>query len=158
MPTEKQALGDRGEREICRRVKCPRCSREKHLRPLPTGFQCADLICKFCGFLAQVKSVTLKDGEVDVRKVVLGAAWRPQQEQIISGIFHSLFVVGYAAAGKLVSIHYVPSHILQATPQVFEPRKPLRPGAKRYPYQGFNYRLDKLPPVGIQCLYPPPAG
>lgn len=58
MPTTKQDLGKRGEKAVCQHVSCPRCGRERQLRPLPVNFECVDVICKFCGFLAQVKATT----------------------------------------------------------------------------------------------------
>jgi hypothetical protein len=130
-PTAKQALGRKGEEAIRERI---------------------DLICKFCGFLAQVKSVTLSGDQLPVR--VLGAAWGPQHQQILDGIFQPLFVVGYSASGSLVRIDYVPAHILQSSPQVFEPRAPLRSTARRAGWQGFVYNLQRIPEIGIVRMYP----
>ena len=81
----------------------------------------ADVICTFCGHLAQVKATKLPaNGELPRR--ILGAACGPQQEQITAGIYHEMFIAGYATdETTLVRIDYVPAHILQATPQVFEP-------------------------------------
>lgn len=152
--TARQALGDRGEKAVCDHVPCPQCGKPRHLTRLPKNFQCADVICKFCGFLAQVKAATLADGSDDVPDRVLGAAWGPQHEQIIAGIYHGLFIAGFAKAGRLVRIDYVPAHILQATPQVFEPRKPLSPSAKRAGWQGFILNLGKLPAIGIRQVFP----
>jgi len=112
------------------------------------------VICKFCGFLAQVKAVTLTDGSEELPDRVMGAAWRPQQEQIIAGIFHSLYVAGFSSKLELIRIDYVPSHMLQATPNVFQPRAPLSATAKRAGWQGFNYDLTKLPRIGIQRVFP----
>jgi len=67
------------------------------------------VICKFCGYLAQVKATKLgTDGQLPPR--ILGAAWGAQQEQITAGIYHALFIVGFAADEKaLVRIDYVPA-------------------------------------------------
>jgi hypothetical protein len=151
-PTAKQALGRKGEEAIRERIPCPRCRRAKTLTGLPANFQCADLICKFCGFLAQVKAVTMAGDERPVR--VLGAAWGPQHQQILDGIFQPLFVFGFSAAGSLVRIDYVPAHILQSSPQVFEPRAPLSSTARRAGWQGFVYNLALLPEIGIVRVYP----
>lgn len=153
MATARQALGDRGEKAVCDKVACPQCGKSRHLTRLPKNFQCADVICKFCGFLAQVKSATLANGSVEMPDRVLGAAWGPQHEQIIAGIYHGLFVVGFDRNGPLVRIDYVPAHILQATPQVFEPRKPLSATAKRAGWQGFVLNLGKLPAIGIRQVF-----
>lgn len=152
--TTKQQLGRLGEQAVSRLIPCPRCSRPKHLSPLPVNFQCADLICKFCGYLAQVKAVTLPEGSTDRPHSVLGAAWGPQQAQIIAGIFHGLYLVGYSPARKLVRIDYVPAHVLQASPEVYVPRKPLSDTASRAGWQGFKYNLDMLPPIGIARVFP----
>jgi type II restriction enzyme len=119
---------------------------------LQKNFQCADLICKFCGYLAQVKAVTLAGSDLPDR--ILGAAWGPQHEQIIAGIYHGLFIAGFSKGGRLVRIDYVPAHILETTPEIFEPRTPLSSTAKRAGWQGFYYNVTKLPPVGISQVYP----
>lgn len=135
-------------------VPCPRCNRAKHLSKLPKNFQCADLICKFCGFLAQVKALTLGEGATDLPPTVPGAAWQPQHDQIIAGIYHGLYLVGFSPGGRLVRIEYVPAHVLQVSPEVFEPRAPLGPTAKRAGWRGFIYNLEKLPPIGRTQVYP----
>src|SRR5439155_1185523 len=58
-PTAKQVPGRKGEDTVRARIACPRCRRPKTLTSLPANFECADVICKFCGFLAQVKAVTI---------------------------------------------------------------------------------------------------
>lgn len=151
MATSRQILGRKGEIAVRDHVPCPRCRRSRHLVPLTVNFQCADLICKFCGFLAQVKATKSGDGSLPMR--VLGAAWRPQHEQILAGIFQPLFIAVFNASGRLTSIHYVPAHILQSAPAVFEPREPLSSKAKRAGWRGFNYNLSKLPPIGIEEVF-----
>ena len=91
---------------------------------------------QFCGFLAQVKAFTLVDGSEELPLRVMGAAWRPQQEQMIAGIFHGLYLVGFSTKNKLVRIDYIPAHVLQASPRAFEPRKPLKTTAKRAGWTG----------------------
>lgn len=157
MATARQQLGVKGEEAVRRHVACPRCNKRRHLTRLPTNFQCADVICKFCGFLAQVKATTLPKGSSHLPPRILGAAWGPQHEQIVAGIYHGLYVVGFSAAGRLVRIDYVPAHVLQATPQAFEPRKPLSATAKRAGWRGFIYNLEKLPAIGVKQVYPDPA-
>ena len=151
-PTARQDLGRKGELAVRTYVTCPRCNKPKTLTLLPQNFQCADMICKFCGFLAQVKAVTLSTNELPKR--VMGAAWGPQHEQILAGIFQPLYVAGFDATGVLLRIDFVPAHILQSAPEVFEPRTPLSATARRAGWQGFTYRLDRLPPIGIKQIYP----
>ena len=45
MTTDRQRLGEFGERLVCKRSNCPRCKRPTTLRRLPTNFKCADIIC-----------------------------------------------------------------------------------------------------------------
>lgn len=87
-------------------------------------------------------------------KKILGAAWGPQHEQITASIFHSLYVVSFSSSGRLLRIDYIPSHILQSSPEVFEPRAPLRETAHRAGWQGFIYNLSKIPAVGINQVWP----
>jgi hypothetical protein len=95
----------------------------------------------------------LKDGRHDLPDRILGAGWKPQQEQIAAGIFHGLYITGFRQSGRLVRIDYVPGHILEATPQVFEPRAPLTATAQPAGWTGFIYDLKTLPPVGVIPVY-----
>ena len=71
MPTARQDLGERGEKAVAQHIPCPRCNKRRHLTRLPNNFQCADVICRFCGYLAQVKAVTMSEGATEhaVREV-----------------------------------------------------------------------------------------
>ena len=73
MRTSKQQLGDFGEELIRKNFNCPKCKRTKTLKKLPPNFKCADLICDFCGYLAQVKTHNVKDIS-KFPKRILGAA------------------------------------------------------------------------------------
>jgi hypothetical protein len=122
---------------------------------LPVNFECADIICKFCGFLAQVKAVRLGEGVTELPDRILAAAWKPQQDRILAGIYHGLYLVGYEQDAKtLVLIDFVPPHIIEATPSAFEPRKPLQSTAKRAGWTGFMLNVSVLPKIGIRRIYP----
>jgi hypothetical protein len=149
--TKKQQLGARGEKAVREHVPCPHCARIRHLTPLQTNFPCADLICKFCGFLAQVKTYNLKASDALPGRIP-GAGWRVQHEQIMAGIYHGLYLVGIRDA-DLIRIDYVPAHILQACPDVYRPRKALSATAKRAGWVGFEYDIEALPAIGIQTRY-----
>ena len=138
MATEKQKLGDFGEELVAKSVACPSC-KKKHrtLRLLPTNFKCADLICDFCGFLAQVKSVSVNDVTV-MPKQILGAAWGPQSERMNAGIYFPLYIVLIEKIGT-VAIYYLPTDF--QTEEMFLPRKPLSINAKRAGWQGFMINL-----------------
>jgi hypothetical protein len=152
LATTKQQLGKRGEAAVCQHAACPRCGRGKQFRALPTNFECVDVICKFCGFLAQVKATS--GGSVDAPPTsVLGGAWGPQHERVIAGIFHPLYVVTFTGRA-LARIDYVPSHMLSAHPATFKPRAKLSESARRAGWQGFVYDLRELPPVATHQVYP----
>ena len=56
MATTKQKLGTAGEELVAKHARCPGCKRtDKSFKLLPPNFKCADLVCDFCGYLAQVK-------------------------------------------------------------------------------------------------------
>ena len=140
MPTSKQALGDFGERMVVKKCSCPRCKKTGTLKILPRNFKCADVICDFCGYLAQVKSMTAKDIDT-VPKEILGASWKPQEERMEAGIYFSLFIV--LVSGKKYSIFYLPADL--QTPDMFVVRKKLSPKAKKAGWQGFKYDMGKVP-------------
>lgn len=106
MATDKQQIGEFGERLVVRTCLCPKCKRAKTLKRLPNNFKCADIVCDFCGYLAQVKTLRTRDTE-QVPNVVLGAAWRPQKERMDAGIYFPLFVVLVTRSSPLLDF---PAH------------------------------------------------
>ena len=92
MATTRQLLGNFGEKCVVQYCACPRCKRAKTLVRLPNNFKSADVICDFCGYLAQVKTTCVKDVGT-VPKSVLGAAWKPQKERMDAAIYFPLFLV-----------------------------------------------------------------
>jgi type II restriction enzyme len=149
MATSKQDLGNFGESYVAKNTSCPSCKQEsKTLRLLPTNFKCADLICDFCGYLAQVKSVTVKDID-ELPKEILGAAWGPQKERMDSGIFFPLFIVTKDSKAK-IGLYYLPRDL--QTIQMFKPRKPLSVTAKRAGWQGYmiDLRLALSQPIRLK--------
>ena len=139
MATSKQLLGKRGEELVAKSCNCPRCKRPRTLRRLPVNFKCADVICDFCGYLAQVKTTSVKDVD-QLPKTILGAAWRVQKERMDAGVYFPLFLV--LVAGKKKSIFYLAADL--QTPTLFEARKPLSQDAKRAGWQGFMYVLSEI--------------
>jgi len=140
MATSKQLLGAWGERLVAKSCGCPRCKRQKTLKLLPANFKCADLICDFCGFLAQVKTVTAPAASL-LPKTILGAAWAPQKDRMDSGIYFPLFLVLSASAEY--AIYYLPTDF--QSPALFSARKPLSSSARRAGWQGFMYMLEAIP-------------
>jgi type II restriction enzyme len=112
MPTEKQVLGRWGETLVAKKFACPRCKRFFTLRRLPPNFKCADVICDFCGYLAQVKTATVTD-VLRVPSAILGAAWGPQRERMKAGIYFPLFLV--LRSGNKSAVYYVPTEFQKPT-------------------------------------------
>jgi type II restriction enzyme len=139
MATKKQLLGDYGEKSVIKNCSCPKCKREKSLKQLPKNFVCADVICDFCGYLAQVKTKSVSDIN-SIPKQILGAAWSVQKERMDSSIYFPLFLVLKNPKGK-ISINYLSADL--QNPTIFVPRKPLSSTARRAGWQGFLYKLDE---------------
>jgi type II restriction enzyme len=141
MATAKQELGGLGERLVVKHCACPRCKRERTLKSLPPNFECADIICNFCGYLAQVKAHSCADGATPPPKL-LGAAWGPQRRRMEAGIYFPLFLVLVARERGRFSIHYLSADL--QTPALFLERKPLSETARRAGWQGFHYDLGSV--------------
>jgi len=139
MPTDKQKLGVFGEDLVVKNLICQKCKKKKTLKKLPMNFKCADLICDFCGFLAQVKSSNVKNIN-NLPNSILGAAWKPQQERMDAGIYFPLYLV--LINGKNYSIFYLAADL--QSKDIFIPRKPLSASAKRAGWQGFMYNISKI--------------
>lgn len=142
MPTKLQELGNAGENLVKSKVDCPKCKNGRFsLKLLPINFKCADLICDFCGYLAQVKSTKVANVN-ELPKSILGAAWKPQKERMDSGIFFPLFIVLFSSKSmRDYQIFYLPADL--QTKEMFIPRKKLSDKAKRAGWQGFQIDLSK---------------
>ena len=137
----RQELGLFGETLVAKVCPCPKCKRTRTLVRLPPNFKCADLICDFCGFLAQVKAATSTNPAVLPSKV-MGAAWGPQLSRMEAGIYFPLYLVLVAPLRASYAIYYLSADL--QPPELFEPRNPLSPEARRAGWQGFNYNLRKV--------------
>lgn len=139
MATPRQDLGAHGEQLVVKNCTCPRCKQSRTLVRLPTNFKCADIICEFCGYLAQVKAARVSNiSAPQVR--ILGAAWGPQKERIDASIYIPLYVVLFQ--GTEFSIFYLPADLQR--PDMFVPRAPLSTKARRAGWQGFIYNLSAV--------------
>ena len=137
MATRKQKLGEAGETYVAKSCACRRCKRISTLKRLPPNFKCADLICDFCGWLAQVKTASVKSIDL-LPDTILGAAWEPQTERMDAGIYIPLFIVLVGPTGAK-SVFFL--SVEAQEPSMFVPRKPLSSNAKRAGWQGFKYDL-----------------
>ncbi|TMJ14753.1 MAG: hypothetical protein E6G94_08825 [Alphaproteobacteria bacterium] len=139
MATAKQELGELGELLVVQNCPCPKCKQKKTLKRLATNFKCADVICDFCGYLAQVKASTSKDGKTPPKRL-LGAAWGPQRQRMNAGIYFPLFLVLVTPKQDRFSIYYLSADL--QSEDLFEERTPLSVSAKRAGWQGFHYDLE----------------
>jgi len=140
MPTLRQELGAFGEERVAKKCACPHCKRPRTLVRLPQNFKCADVICDFCGYLAQVKTTTVRSTDAFPRQV-LGAAWGPQRDRMRAAIYFPLFLV-LVTQNRSYSIHYLSADLQK--PEMFKPRKPLSAAARRAGWTGFIYDLGPV--------------
>jgi hypothetical protein len=147
MTTKKQELGEWGEVVVSKHCACPKCKRSGTLKRLPKNFKCADLVCDFCGYLAQVKTANVKKLDPPPKRV-LGAAWGPQKERMDSSIYFPLFLV--LKANNEFAVYYLPTDF--QTPSLFEARNPLYATARRAGWQGFIYKFEVLRPGALVRL------
>ncbi|MBI4304890.1 MAG: hypothetical protein HY678_01090 [Chloroflexi bacterium] len=145
MATAKQKLGRWGEEQIARSCSCPRCKRRRTLKRLPDNFKCADVICDFCGYLAQVKAVRTRMLD-RVPRSLPGAAWGVQIARMQAGIYFSLFIV-LGEGGAKRAIYYLPADLQY--PAMFVARQPLSPSARRAGWQGFRYDMSQIAPGSL---------
>ena len=141
MPTDRQLLGSFGEQRVVKECSCPRCKRNDTLVTLPNNFKCADVICDFCGYLAQVKASNVRDIDA-IPNTILGAAWGPQKERMTSAIYFPLFLVLVGPSQKDYSIFYLAADLQE--PSMFRPRSPLSSKTRRAGWQGFTYDLQPV--------------
>lgn len=140
MVTHKQQLGTFGEKVVAKLCHCPRCKRMGSFKLLPVNFKCADVICDFCGFLAQVKTQTAPDINIPSKKI-LGAAWEPQEDRMKAGIYFPLYLVLFKNI-KEFSVFYLSADL--QVPEMFVPRKPLSEQAKRAGWRGYIIDLEAV--------------
>jgi hypothetical protein len=140
MPTIRQDLGVFGETTVVKNCSCPKCKRSRTLVRLPPNFKCADVICDFCGSLAQVKAASTKTIDVLPRSV-LGAAWKPQKERMDAAIYFPLYLVLVDPVRRF-GIYYLSADL--QPPELFLMRSPLSANARRAGWQGFNYDVQAV--------------
>ena len=140
MATRNQKIGELGEqlvKQLARRdLGCFRCKRKNSLEQLPKNFKCADLICDFCGYLAQVKTTSVNDID-SFPNSILGAAWGPQKKRMDAGIYFPIFFVLISKKNEgEYSVYYLPADFQDEG--IFIVRNPLSISARRAGWQGYN--------------------
>jgi hypothetical protein len=153
LTTKRQKLGIFGEQCVVRNCICPHCKRAKSLIRLPKNFKCADVICDFCGYLAQVKTATSKHPGA-IPNSLLGAGWTVQKQRMDAAIYFPLFLVLVTARTKRYAIYYLPADLQNR--QMFQRRRPLSDKARRAGYVGTKFNLAKMRALFVR-VWPPPG-
>lgn len=102
---------------------------------LPPNFKCADIICDFYGYLAQVKTARSKNIN-SVPDRILGAAWGPQCKRMEAAIYFPIFVVLINHCEEY-AVFYLYADLQNK--EMFKPRNPLSATARRAGWRGFVY-------------------
>lgn len=147
--TNKQVLGTKGEGLVTRYCACPGCKRSRTLRRLPVNFKCADVICDFCGYLAQVKTASVANPDRLPRHIT-GAAWNVQKARMDAGIYFPLFIVAMVNA-RTWAIYFLSADLQERG--LFIPRTALSRSARRAGWRGFMYDLSSLRGSALVLLY-----
>lgn len=109
---------------------------------MPRNFKCADIICDFCGFLAQVKTKRIKKPDEKIMRL-LEAAWNPYKKRLDAEIIFPLYIVS-VYNDKPMEIKFLDKESQRKHLDMFVPRKPLSNKAKRAGWQSFNYDLSNV--------------
>jgi len=83
-----KVLGDEGEIEVTKLVKCPNCT--KTLMLLPNGYPLYDIQCTACNFRAQIKTNNTKPHEI-----IRGAGWDIMEKVLKSGFLVPPLIVNF---------------------------------------------------------------
>ena len=129
--------GDFGEQKVKEKCACPRCKRAKTFEFLRKNFKCADIICNFCGYIAQIKTTKVTDLDV-LPNTITGSGWKVFKDRLDSGIYFPLFLV-LSKSARRYAIYYLPSDLQNA--DMFKKRNELSITAKRPGWIGFTYKL-----------------
>jgi hypothetical protein len=135
--TEKQIVGDAGEKEIAELAPCPNCG--KRLRTFPKNYPLYDVQCECCFFRAQVKTRGSSP-----KSVVRGAGW---------DIINKVLKAGFLAPPLIVNFKWRDGKRKQSEILFFPfitkeymGKYRLGKGHRQEGYEMFNYvSLKKLP-------------
>src|SRR5580704_17774936 len=83
------------------------------------GLRCADVICDFCGYLAQVKTTERTDVDT-LPRALMGSACGPQKERMDAGIYFPLFIMVTNTDWSTHPIYYLPADLQH--PEMFQQR------------------------------------
>ncbi len=98
---ERKAIGDYGELEIVKLIKCPNCS--KKLMTLPKSYPLYDIQCVGCNFRVQVKTSNSKP-----KSVIFGAGWDIMDKVSKSGFIIPPLIVNFKWSKSNQEIRFYP--------------------------------------------------
>lgn len=153
MTTKRQELGDYGEQLVTKICSCPRCKRSKTLKKLIRNFKCADVICDFCSYTAQVKAKSVSNIN-KIPTIIPGAAWKVQKERMDAGIYNSLFIVLVNEKNwSSFTINYLPNE-LQSPDMFIKRKKELSEKAQRHGWLGYDIKFTDKHKSLVSKIFP----
>src|ERR1035441_1841828 len=134
MRTQKQQVGDSGEKEIVRHAPCPNCG--KKLTGLPKNYPLYDVQCEGCSFRAQVKT-----SKSNSKSTVRGAGWDIIHKVLKAGFMSPPLIVNFNPPNRNQEILFFPF-----VPRSCLTKYRLSKNHRQANYAMFDYcGLDELP-------------
>ena len=132
-------IGDYGEKEVIKLVKCPNCG--KKLMLLPNNYPIYDVQCTACQFRAQIKTNNNKP-----KSEVFGAGWEIMNKVLKSGILPPPLIVNFKWKEKNKSRQKI--YFFPFVPKNHLVNYKLKEEARRSGYKMFRYSgLLELPHI-----------
>ena len=128
------------EHWLAENIFCPCCG-NAHVDKMPNNSPVADVYCKNCGEVFELKS---KGNSIGAR--INDGAYRTMIERITSNINPQLFVMQYSSALSVTNLTLIPKFFF--TTDIIEKRKPLSATARRIGWIGCNILYEKIPAQG----------
>lgn len=119
---------------------CPCCG-NSHVNKIKNNSPVADIYCKNCGEIFEIKSKKNKIGSI-----IIDGAYHTMIERIRSNTNPQLFVMNYSEQLSVTNLIFIPKFFF--TPSVIEKRKPLSENARRAGWIGCNILYKKIPEQG----------
>ena len=119
---------------------CPCCGNE-HLEKMPNNLPVADILCRNCSEIFELKSTCHKIG-----KKIPDGAYHTMIERIESNNNPQLLIMQYSAQFLVTDLIFVPKFFF--TSNVIEKRVPLSQNARRAGWTGCNILYQKIPDQG----------
>ena len=119
---------------------CPCCG-NLHVEKLPNNSPVADMQCRNCGEIFELKS---KKNHIGAK--IVDGAYNTMIERITSNSNPQLFLMQYSPKLFVTDLIFVPKFFF--TPSIIEKRKPLSENARRAGWVGCNILYQKIPAQG----------